>query len=103
MEKSQKIAGIPIAEWVTQSELARIFGITGRHVQNLELVGLPNAGRRASKRYPLPHAVVWWSEYLIAKELNNGRTPDDLPIEVAMARDKLFWAEWEAWNARGRR
>jgi hypothetical protein len=103
MEKSQKIAGIPIAEWVTQSELARICNITGRHVQNLERMGLPADGSRATKRYPIPHAVVWWSEYLIAKELNNGRNPDFLPIEVAMARDRLFWAEWDARSAPARR
>jgi phage terminase Nu1 subunit (DNA packaging protein) len=90
------IEGVRVVEWATQAETARMLDVTPRHVQRLEAKGLPAEGARDTKRYPIPHVVIWWSEYVIAQERAGEKGVEKLPFSVAYARDRLFWAEKDA-------
>ena len=79
----------PVFAWMTQQDTAECLGITTRHLQNLETKGLPNVGRGATKRYALPHTIIWHRAYAAQ------RRPKVLPWEVAEAQDTLNKAEDE--------
>ena len=79
----------PVFCWMTQQHTAKYLGMTTRHLQNLELKGLPNVGRGATKRYAVPHTVIWHGAYIAL------RRPKFLPWDVAEARDTLSRAEDE--------
>jgi hypothetical protein len=91
---------LPVFAWVPQDAAAVLVGLTTRQVQNLERKGLPNRGRRDTKRYPLPHLVMWMRAYY-------GRGGADgkvrrLPFRVALAWNRLQEAELDLKAAEGR-
>lgn len=92
-DPGEEIGGVPVFAWIGQQEAADTIKVSARHVQNLEEKGLPTKGSRASKRYPLPHVVVWHREYqLELKRVGNCR---HLPFRLAWARHRLQLEEDE--------
>jgi hypothetical protein len=72
MEKARRremIDRLQVAYWLSQAEMAEIIRKTTRTVQDLEKKGLPNRGFRGTKRYPTPHAVIWWESYHVRTEV----------------------------------
>lgn len=92
--KAPVLDGLMVHGWATQAELAEWFQVTGRQIQNLEKIGLPSDGHRATKRYPVPHVVIWFSQYQV--HLASGDTVDRLPFSVVLAEHQLFHAEHDA-------
>lgn len=54
---------------VTQSEFAELVGLTTRQIRNLEREGLPHRSDKNRKLYPVPTAIVWWSDRKTEKAL----------------------------------
>ena len=75
-----------MASWVSQGELAEVFGIGVRQIRELEGRGLPSKGALKKKEYPFPHCICWYSEY--RRFSAQGEVVDQLPIGVAMALHK---------------
>ena len=75
--------------WLTQHEAAKQVGLTTRQVANLETKGLPHIGHRKTKRYALPHLLIWYKFYCHQKKLTAQ------PFEVAEARNHVFLANLE--------
>jgi phage terminase Nu1 subunit (DNA packaging protein) len=92
--KRPVIDGLKVYAWLEQAELAELLDITERQIQNLEKVGLPAEGHRSTKRYPIPHAVVWYSQYQF--HVAQRHVVESLPFPVALAEHNLFEAESEA-------
>lgn len=82
----------PICHWVDQSMMARLAQVDVRTIQRWELKGLPAFGEGRSKRYPLPHAVVWHMAYR-SLQARSRKGVDSLSVGRA-------FGEYEASNAR---
>lgn len=82
------VAGVRVARWIAPKDTAALLRTTPRNLRRWEDRGLPSAssGQRR-KRYPFPHAIIWTVEFRAASKEAVGRT--DLPIPVALARDRL--------------
>lgn len=90
-EPGEIVDDVPVFAWLDQAAAAKVIGLTTRQVANLEVKGLPSKGHRSTKRYPLPHALVWIRVYY-RRGGAEGRV-SRLPFRVA-------WADEEAWLAR---
>lgn len=98
MEKAKRgevVEGLEVFGWDTQAELAETFRITPRHVQNLEKRGLPAHGDGPTKRYPWPHAGIWFAAYKIRTEVER-LVVERLPFAVALAEHRLSVARMDA-------
>ncbi|HSW29667.1 MAG TPA: hypothetical protein VLH75_09335 [Longimicrobiales bacterium] len=83
----EMLGGWPVFCWISQHDAARMLGLTTRQVQNLETKGLPSNGRGKSKRYALPHLLVWHRAYVLQ------RRPEVVPWAVAEALNDVAMAE----------
>ena len=92
--KRETLAGVRVVRWATGAEMASLFGITPRWLLELEERGLPFRGIRTAKRFPIPHAVVWWLVYSARRA---GRQDAAyLALPVAFAEYRLDLAELAA-------
>ncbi len=62
-EPGERLVDYPVFAWLTQREAAKLLSFSTRQVQNLEVRGLPSRGARKSKRYALPHLLIWFRAY----------------------------------------
>ncbi len=83
------LADRPVFAWISQHDAAVLLRLTTRQVQNLETKGLPNFGRGKTKRYALPHLLIWFRAY------NAQGKPQALPFRVAEAYNLFVQAEDE--------
>lgn len=90
-EPGAAVAGVAVFCWVTQEHAAQLMEMSPRHLQNLERKGLPHEGHRGSKRYPLPHLLVWSDDYK-SQIARYGRC-SELPFEEAWERHLFEQAE----------
>lgn len=82
----------PIITWVDQSMMARLAQKDPRTIMRWERKGLPAFGEGRSKRYPVPHAVVWSMAYS-SLQARSRKGVDHLSVDVA-------FGEYAASNAR---
>lgn len=86
-EPGEVFGGVPVFAWVDQATAATLVGLTARQVANMHVRGLPNRGHRSTRRYPLPHLVVWFRAWR-GRGGQAGRVRR-LSFEVAMADEEL--------------
>lgn len=67
-------------ESLKQKVLADRLGITGRHVRNLVLEGMPKDGEGPTATHPWPECRIWYDNYLRAQERK--KQPDDDSAEL---------------------
>lgn len=91
-DPGEVLHGWPVFCYVRQLRLAKLIGLSRRQVQNLEVRGLPSEGHRKTKRYPLPHALIWYRSYT-RRGGRNGGAGHRLPFKVALADAELEEAE----------
>lgn len=91
--RKPEVSGVTVHALATQTEVAEWNSLSTRQVRNLEAKGLPTYSRGGRKYYPLPHEVIWYSEYLA--ELRQRGRVSFLSFEEAYARDRAFVARLE--------
>lgn len=69
---------------IKQKELAERLGITGRHVRNLVLEGLPKNGEGPSATHPWPESRIWYDDYIRAQERK--KVPEDGTADLRKRR-----------------
>jgi hypothetical protein len=96
-EPGEMLEGLPVFSWITATLLGQLAHLTPRHLLDLEALGLPRRGQRRTRRYPLPHAVIWVRGY--KHDLQHGPARR-LPLAVALARHQLELAERDTGHRR---
>lgn len=82
-EPGEAVGAWPVFAWIPQSAVAELMQLTPRQVQNLHRKGLPNRGRGRTRRYPLPHVVLWFRAYRAMGE------PEALRWDLVEAHHRL--------------
>jgi hypothetical protein len=88
-------------ESIKQKVLAERLGITGRHVRNLVLEGLPKDGEGPTATHPWPEARIWYDNYLRAQERKKLPEDDSADLRKRRLVAEVRKAELELAEAEG--
>jgi hypothetical protein len=89
-------------ESIKQKVLAERLGITGRHVRNLVLEGMPKDGEGNNATHPWPESREWYNAYL--REQERKKQPEDDTADLRKRRlvAEVKRAELDLAEAEGR-
>lgn len=91
-----EVADVEVACWATPQRTAELLDTTTRTLQRWTDRGLPVAREGQEVRHPIPHAVLWWVWWEIAKSENNGNDVTEMSIELALSRERT--SRLESWG-----
>lgn len=89
----EEIEGVRVTRWATPKDTALSLGVSVRTLQRWEPRGFPSHGSGRRKRHPWPHAAIWAGEHARAKEAAGAEGVKELPVGLALARDRVFQLE----------
>lgn len=91
-EPGEELAGLEVACWFRPADAQAAVGLSSRTLLRYTKQGLPSSGSGPSKRYALPHTVLWIRALTLRRD--RGETVTHVPFDLALAEHLELRAYW---------